>query len=122
VLDQDPISKANAHYFRGGRQNSTSPSKRERQSSLERMREQKWEEFNNSDFVIQEELKKIRGSAIGGSVCESLNTSAEYARMAGGCSSFASSSSGGESGEYSLSLKVNFETKWGQEIAVVGNI
>jgi hypothetical protein len=87
------------------------------------MREQKWEEFNNSDFVIQEELKKIRGrSSAFGSVADSLNTSAEFARLAGSSSFASSSSNGDEPREYSLTLKVNYETQWGQEIAILGNI
>jgi hypothetical protein len=88
------------------------------------MREKKWEEFNNSDFVIQEELKKIRGrSSFNNSVCDSMNSSAEYARIAG-ASSFADSttSNGEDSRDYSLTLKVTFQTTFGQEIAVVGNI
>lgn len=76
------------------------------------MREQKWEEFNNSDFVIQEELKKIRGrSSAFNSVVDSLNTSAEYARMAG-ADSFSSgiTSNNDETKEYNLTLKVTYKT------------
>jgi hypothetical protein len=91
-------------------------------SSMDKLKEQKWEEFNNSDFIIQEELKKMRGSNLN-SFCDSLNTSAEYARIAG-ASSFSSGTSNGaeESCEYNLSLKVTYKTNWGQEIGVVGNI
>ena len=113
VLDSDPISKANAHYFKNPRnKGSTSPNRREKyrmNCSMDKLKEQKWEEFNNSDFIIQEELKKMRGGSDLNSFCDSLNTSAEYARIAG-ASSFSSGTSNGaeEPTEYSLSLKVTY--------------
>lgn len=64
----------------------------------------------------------MRGGSNLNSFCDSLNTSAEYARIAG-ASSFSSSEAGGEDPhEYNLTLKVTYKTKWGQEIGVVGNI
>ena len=90
---------------------------------MDKLKEQKWEEFNNSDFIIQEELKKMRGGSNLNSFCDSLNTSAEYARIAG-ASSFSSGTSNGaeDPSEYNLTLKVTYKTEWGQEIGIVGNI
>lgn len=96
--------------------------------SDERQREKEWDEFNNSQVYIKEQLKKMsyRKDPTKSMISvDSLGTSEEIAMMAAQ-SSFASSctdlSSGDLVKDFNLTLRVQYITKFGQSIGVIGSI